>query len=164
MIFTTPETVSLVKSQRRDEFIAAMFLPDSLRELVITIYALDIELAHVHHVVKEEMMGHIRYAWWQEAVEQVAGGGADRGQPLLKAFASSGVKLDHLLPIVIAYRESYPNLPSEIEKIIEGVVLQYVSGSPKEKKWKKAAALIARHRGNYGRKYDSLLLIKLLFV
>lgn len=164
MIFTTPETISLVKTQRRDQFLAAMFLPLTLREVVIATYALDIELEHVHHVVKEEMMGHIRYAWWQEAIEQLITEKIARPQPLLQAFAQLNTPLDFLLPIVTAYREHYPNPPSQIKKIMEEAVEKYIADNSEKKKWQTAVKLINNHRSKYGYNRNNCLLIKLLFV
>ncbi len=167
MIFTTTETISLVKSQRRDQFLSAMFLPPELREVAIAIYALDIELEHVHHVVKEEMMGHIRYAWWQEAVEQLIQEKMPREQPLLQALAKVTIKLDFLMPIVTAYREHYPNPPVEIEKIVQEAVENALTSYPSHKgikKWRKATAIINKHRREYGLKHNNRLLAKLLFV
>lgn len=164
MIFTTPETISLVKIQRHDQFIAAMFLPLTLREVVIATYALDIELEHVQHVVKEEMMGHIRYTWWQEAIEQLITEGTARPQPLLQAFAKLGISLDFLLPIVTAYREHYPNPPVEIEKIVQEAVNIYITSNSQNKKWQKSTNLISSHRSKYDCKHNNWLLMKLLFV
>lgn len=173
MIFTTPETISLVRTSRRDQFLAAMFLPPALREVVINIYALDIELEHVHHVVKEEMMGHIRYAWWQEAIEQLINEGTARPQPLLQTFVKLSTPLDFLLPIVTAYREHYPNPPAQIEKIIQEAVEKLIchpalvagyGNTNKNKKWQKATNLIHNHRSKHGDKHNNWLLMKLLFV
>ncbi len=167
MDFTTIETVSLVKTSRRDQFLAAMFLPPDMRENVIAIYAFDIELEHVHHVVKEEMMGHIRYAWWQEAVEQLINEGRAREQPLLQALAKLTVPLDFLLPIIAAYRENYPNSPVGIEKIVQEAIENSMAAYPAHKgikKWRKATGVIDKHRSKYGMKYNNRLLAKLLFV
>ncbi len=164
MIFTTTETLSyytsLVKTQRRDEFLAAMFLPASMREAVIAIYALDIELEHVHHVVTEEMMGHIRYAWWHENIELLPSGVVN-DHPVLQALAKINIAPESLLSIVTAYREHFPEHPPEIDAIIKNVIDSYVSGN---KKWKKASNIISNHRRKYGEKRYNWLLIKLLFV
>jgi phytoene/squalene synthetase len=167
MIFTTPETfgyyAGLVKTQRRGWFRAAMFLPQDLREAVLAIYSLDIELEHVHHVVKEEMMGHIRYAWWQESIEALQRG-VVRDHPLLQALAKITIKLELLLPIIGAYRESFPEYPKNTDSLVEDVLKNYLGKDPGIAKWKKANAIIASHHIKYGQKYDSWLLIKLLLI
>ncbi len=187
MIFTTTETLeyytSLVKAQRRDEFLAAMFLPASMRGAVIAIYALDIELEHVHHVVKEEMMGHIRYAWWQENIEKLPSDVVGE-QPVLQALANINISQESLLAIVTAYRESFPEHPPAIGGIMQNIVKDYLDNCHTElvevslqnnektsrqargdiKKWKKASNIISNHRRKYGEKCYSWLLVKLLFV
>lgn len=187
MIFTTTETLSyyssLVKTQRRDWFLAAMFLPASMREVVIAIYALDIELAHVHHVVKEEMMGHIRYAWWQENIEGLHNGVVNE-HPVLQALANINIPQESLLSIVTAYRESFPEHPPEIENIVQNIIKDYLDSCHTElvevslqsndktsrqargdkNKWKKSTAIISNHRKKYGAKLENWLLVKLLFV
>ena len=128
MIFTTGEMLSyykdLVKAQQPDRFLAAMFLPSVIREAVIAIYALDMELEHVHHVVKEEMMGHIRYAWWQENIEKLPSGVVGE-QPVLQAVANINIPTESLLSIVTAYRENFPEYPLEIDAIVYNVVKDY---------------------------------------
>jgi|CXWL01.1.fsa_nt_gi hypothetical protein len=164
MIFTTTETLayytSLVRTGRCDEFLAAMFLPASMREAVIAIYALDIELEHIHHVVTEEMMGHIRYAWWQENIEGLHNE-IVHDHPVLQAIANINIQHESLLAIVVAYREVFPDRPPAIDAIMKNVIDSYVSGN---KKWKKASNIISNHRRKYGEKRYNWLLIKLLFV
>ena len=165
----------LVKTQQPDRFLAAMFLPPDIHAAVIAIYALDIELEHVHHVVKEEMMGHIRYAWWQENIEGLHNG-VVKEQPVLQALANINIPIESLLAIVTAYRESFPEHPPKIDAIIYNVVKDFVDSCHTERaevslqargdkdKWKKATAIISHHRQKYGAKRSSWLLIKLLFV
>lgn len=188
MSFTTTESnvdyINLVKTQRHDWFLSAMFLPVGVRNSVLAIYALDIELEHVHHMVKEEMMGHIRYAWWQERIEALRTAPVIQGHPLLQALAASDVPVESLLPIVTDYRESFPEYPSDSEQIVMNAVRNYVDNchtelvevslQNKEKtsrqargdknKWNKATAIITSHRNKYSRKYNNWLLIKLLFI
>jgi phytoene/squalene synthetase len=166
MFFTTPETLgyytSLVRNQRRDWLRAAMFLPPDLREIAIAIYSLDIELEHVHHVVKEEMMGHIRYAWWQESIEALQND-ILRDHPLLQALAKINIKPELLLPVVSAYRENFPEYPKHIDSLAENALKSYFAQNNESKKWEKANAIIASHHKKYGQGFDSWLLIKLLF-
>jgi phytoene synthase len=168
MIFTTAETLSyytsLVRTQRRDWFLAAMFLPIAVREAVIAIYSLDIELEHVHHMVKEEMIGHIRYAWWFESVEGLSGAAPVRDHPLFQAITNANISSEILLSLVTAYRESFPEMPIEIDETVQNVVKKYLDSNLQSKKWKKASSVIAKHRKKYGLRRDGWLLIKLLFI
>ncbi len=164
MIFSTPETTdyyySLVREQRRYEFLAAMFAPVALRDGLIALYALDIELAHIHHLVKEEMMGHIRYAWWQEAVEDLPANASK--QPVLQALSAAGFAAESLLPIVVAYRESFPETPENRGELLQNAASEYLHSAGK--KWQKATNKITRHRAKHGRKLYSWLLVKLFFI
>jgi hypothetical protein len=168
MIFSTPETlsyyISLVREQRRDQFLASLFLPPEAREALIAFYALDIELEHVHHVVTEEMIGHIRYAWWREAVEGLAT--APRDQPVLQALAQIDVPAGLLLALVDAYSENFPELPAEASEFTHDIASSYIKSKfpEAEKRWEKAGRVIASHAAKYGKKYYSWLIIKLLFV
>lgn len=170
MVFTTTENnvdyINSVKIQRRDWFLAAMFLPVAVRDTVLSIYALDIELEHVHHVVKEEMIGHIRYAWWQERIEELHSVPPVQGHPLLQALAASYVPVESLLPIVTAYRESFPEHPQNSEEIVMNTIKDYIRVMPAEAgiQFNKATAIITTHRKKYDRKYNNWLLIKLLFI
>lgn len=168
MIFTTTETflyyTSLVRNQRRDWFLGAMFLSPSVREAVIAIYALDIELEHVHHVVKEEMMGHIRYAWWFEKLEALSDTMVVQEHPLLQAIASSNIPKELLISIVSAYRDNFPELPPAISETVQSVVEKHLINISQSRKWKKASAIIAKHRKKHGSQRSNLLLLKLLFV
>lgn len=172
MIFATPEEFlyyrDLVKTQRRDYFLAAMFLPEDIFAAAIAIYAFDIELEHVRHVAKEEMMGHIRYSWWYEEVEKLACGKAAYTQPVLQALTKVIEKKllspELLLSIVAAYRENYPELPANIKTVLCDALNKCAGGSRKIKKWEKATKIIEAHRSKYGNKRENRLLIKLLFV
>lgn len=170
MSFTTTENsenyINSVKIQRRDWFLAAMFLPLSVREAVLAIYALDVEMEHVHHVVKEEMIGHIRYAWWQEKIEALRSAEPTEGHPLLQALAASDIAVELLLPIVTAYRESFPEYPESSDEIVMDAVRNYILVMPAQAgiQFNKATAIIANHRKKYGKKLGNWLLVKLLFV
>lgn len=172
MIFTTPETANyyreLVQTQRKDWFLPLLFLPADVQERVIAWYALEVELAHVHHAVKEEMLGHIRYAWWQEAVEGLAAGQV-REQPVLQALHRAGVAAEQLLPLVELYQQAFPEQPQVqvvaalVQQTAQAWVAQYAT-QKQQRRWQKATQIIAEHRIHFARRCESWLLMKLLFV
>jgi len=176
MIFATPETAfyytDLVRKQRHDWFLALVFLPKAQRDALIALYALDIELAHVHHIVKEEMMGHIRYAWWQEGVEELVAGKKPREHPVLQAVANINIAPEFLLNIIGAYRENFPKLPEGEREIMQSAAKSCIcypifitgSGARNTKKWEKATRIIEIHREKHGANKNSWLIFKLLFV
>lgn len=112
------------------------------------LFALNCELIHVHHSVSEEMLGHIRYAWWAETVAAF-----DKKHPVIEALAASGIPQDKLLALVNTYREAYPEMPANVEPLLDDAI----SLSDKTR-WNKAANIIKTHTG--GR---LTLLAKLLF-
>jgi phytoene synthase len=59
---------SLVREQDRDRYIASLFAPAERRPHLHALYAFDIEIARVGHVVREALAGEIRLQWWREAL------------------------------------------------------------------------------------------------
>ena len=110
-------------------------------------YALMAELAHIHDHVSEEMIGHIRYAWWQESMDALAEG-KPRGHPVLQALAESGIDNAMLIKLVEAYREAWPNLPEKPAELPMNNL-----------RWIRAGEIIKHHTGA-----KWWLLMKLLLV
>jgi phytoene/squalene synthetase len=168
MIFATPETAfyytDLVRKQRRDWFLPAMFLPEEQKNALIALYALDIELAHVHHIVKEEMMGHIRYAWWHEGMEEVVEGKKPREHPVLQAVANIKIAPEFLLNIIGLYREKFPELPENVREIVQKAARELLANNSASKKWQNATRIIETHRAKHGANKNNFLIFKLLFV
>src|SRR5579864_8087467 len=92
----------------RDRFLLSLFVPTVRRETLLALYALNVELARVHAAISEEMIGHIRYAWWQEALEALYAGGRISGHPVLEALAPAihggHIPSEALMPLVESYR------------------------------------------------------------
>lgn len=115
------------------------------------LFALNCELRHVHHAVSEEMIGHIRYAWWAESVETLA-----REHPVLQALKWANYPTENLLTLVNHYREAYPEQPQHTDVVLNSIL----SLPAKDKaRFDKAGQVITNHQG--GR---LTLLVKLLFV
>ncbi|NBX04347.1 MAG: hypothetical protein EBR02_09895 [Alphaproteobacteria bacterium] len=157
-----------LRGHNRDRFLQAMFVPPPAREVVIAIYALEMELAHVHGMVKEEMIGHIRYAWWGEAIEGLFDGQPARGHPVLEALRpyiiDAKIPKADLLALVAAYREAFPQLPQNGAQLADGVVEKTLEAlSPKSiKRWARAGKIIAKHRTRHPRGKNGWLAVKLL--
>lgn len=140
---------NLIKNHDDATYLQLAFLPEERQQPAIAYYALNAELKHIHHHVSEEMIGHIRFAWWQEQVEAITQD-VVRGHPVLQEIAASGVAIDSCAALVEAYREAYPAMLNNPP----------VLDIPEEyRRWHKAGRVIAEHRG--GRKS---LIFKLLFV
>ena len=140
---------NLIKTHDYARYLQCAFLPEIMRDAAYGYYALDAELAHVHHVVSEEMIGHIRYAWWQESIEGL-NTPAQRQHPVLLTLAGSGIEQE-ALALVISYREVYPELP-EVARALEF----------DNEKWRRAGQVIAAHGQRYGNGAKLWLIIKLL--
>jgi phytoene synthase len=68
---------ALVREADHDRFIASLFAPAERRPHLHALYAFDLELLRVGHVVREALAGEIRLQWWRDALagrvpEQVA--------------------------------------------------------------------------------------------
>jgi phytoene synthase len=75
-----------VRAADPDRWLATRFAPADARADLVTLYALNDELARVGEHVTNPLMGEIRLAWWREGLESMAGGGAPRAHPVMTAL------------------------------------------------------------------------------
>lgn len=54
------------------------------------IFAFQVELRRIPHLVSEPPPGEIRLQWWRDALDEVVAGGKVRSHPVVQALASSG--------------------------------------------------------------------------
>jgi phytoene synthase len=77
-----------LKRSDPDRWLAARFIADpQARADVLALYGLDHVTARIPAQVSEPMMGHIRLAWWREAIEELAAGQPPRAHPVVEALA-----------------------------------------------------------------------------
>jgi len=59
--------------QREDEdrWLSSRYAGDGVRQKLIALYALNLELAKVHTIVSEPGLGAIRFQWWRDAVGEI---------------------------------------------------------------------------------------------
>lgn len=138
----------MVRQTNRDFFLQSLFLKPAQREKALAIGALDAELRHVHASVSEEMLGHIRYAWWKESVEAIYTGQA-RAHPVIASLVSikNEISQEALLKLVLLYQESYPGRPENVLPCIEELVL--LLAAEQFPAWQKAGRVIKNHRQKY---------------
>lgn len=152
----------------RDRFFLSMFVPEPHREALTALYALHVEMEHIHEHVREEMIGHIRYAWWQEKIDALYEGSLTHGHPVLESLeplAKSGALPRADIALLIEhFRGHYPQLPPDSDKMLDDMALALIRKihPPSEKPWQKAHTIIANHRRRYGRSYTSWMLLRLL--
>jgi 15-cis-phytoene synthase len=76
----------LVRSEDKDRWLTALFVPEERRPLVHGLYAFNVELARIRELVREPMLGEIRLQWWEDAVTGIYTGDAP-DHPVLQLLA-----------------------------------------------------------------------------
>lgn len=158
----------LVKRHDRDRFMLSLFVAADAREALLALYALNVELAHVRIAVREEMIGHIRYAWWQETMEKLYAGAAPHGHPTLSALLplieAGALPQEAVMPLIESYRTHFPDPPPDADarlaELSQGL-LQVLSPAS-ALHWVNAQRIIARHRKRYGAGGNGWLALRLL--
>lgn len=91
-----------------DRFLAIQKAPVEKRHALYILTALSIELARIAHIASEPLVGHIRLAWWREALTELIDGKPPRGHPLLQALATIPTStLPPLIPMVEAHAADF---------------------------------------------------------
>lgn len=156
-----------LRESSRYAYLRALFIAEPVRAEVMGLLALSAELSRIPGLVSEEMIGHIRFAWWREAVEELTQGGEVRPHPVLQALAplvdKGRVAPQALENMVNAHAEAYPvnHIPEEVDEVVVNAYLerhapQAIIG------WKRAGEMIAHHRAKYGNRRYAWLVVKLL--
>lgn len=66
--------LALVRAADKDRFLASLFAPDDRRPALLALYAFNIEIARVRHLVSEPQIGEIRYQWWRDTIAGISAG------------------------------------------------------------------------------------------
>ena len=78
----TDDLDAQVKGADPDRWMATRFIADAqARADVVALYAFNHALARIAEQVTEPMMGHIRLAWWREAIDELFAGKEARAHP-----------------------------------------------------------------------------------
>lgn len=91
---------ALARRHDRDRYLASLLLPAPYREHAFTLIAFNAELARIPSLVSDEMIGHIRFAWWREALQELADGKPSRGHPVLQALGTTIQAESQLMPML----------------------------------------------------------------
>lgn len=160
----------------RDHFLQCLFIPEEKREMFYVIGALNAELIQIHEKVSEEMIGHIRYAWWYEKIEAMYNGQTTQGHPVLESLAplieDQLVAQPQLLALVETYRMHYPEFPHDLSLRLDNLYAQLIAKTCPDAsaQWEKAGRIIKQHRKHYPtNRYGSgfmhlFLIVKLLLM
>jgi phytoene synthase len=110
---------ALVREADKDRFLATLFAPARYRPALFALYAFDIEIGRVRHLVKEPLAGAIRLQWWHDVVTgQAHAGGSPVPTALIEAMRAFGLPENHLVETIDARREA---LHPESSKAIEDI-------------------------------------------
>lgn len=156
-----------VRDGNHDRFLESLFVPAEPREALFALYAFETELAHVHHMVTEELNAHIRYAWWQESLDGIHGGQIPRAHPTVQALAplmqQGLIGYDTLSAMVASYREVFPDMPKDV-KLADNAARELIRKicPQAEEGWSRAQAIIVKHRNRHGHRWNMLLHLKLM--
>jgi phytoene synthase len=101
MVAADDALVALVRRVDPDRYFTALFAPAPHRATLLTLYALNHELARACEVTREPGLALIRLQWWREVIE-----GADRphevATPLRAALAAGALSAPYLLAMIEA--------------------------------------------------------------
>jgi phytoene synthase len=77
-------TAALVRRHDPDRFLTALFAPSTKRDVLLTLYAFNHELARAREVVSDPPLAFIRLQWWREVLD-----GAHRRHHLAEALRAA---------------------------------------------------------------------------
>src|SRR5215472_8767905 len=105
--------VAQVRRYDPDRFLTALFAPPQKRDMLLTLYAFNHELARAREAVSEPPLALIRLHWWREVVEGAASRHAVA--ELLHAAVDTGAlaRSDLLAVIDAREAEAAPGFPAE---------------------------------------------------
>ena len=83
---TETELAKQLRAQDYERFLCIQLAPRVLRVQLYAVTAFHAELARIAELVREPLLGHIRLAWWREAVEEMMAGRPPRHHPVLQAL------------------------------------------------------------------------------
>lgn len=160
-------TAAHVRVQNRDRFLQALFVPESAREGLLTLYALETELASIRKNVREEMIAYIRYAWWSENLAALYEGNIRQGHPILEALAPlcTHIPKEKLLAMIDPHRASWPEVAIEGKAVTDEAAqaLVHAIAPDAEKRLKRAGEIIEKHREKHAKGAYARLVLRLLF-
>ena len=103
-----------------DRFAATMAAPVPARPVLFPLYAFNMEIARAPWVTNEPLIAQMRLQWWQDALEEIAGGGPVRrhevATPLAGVLDAEGARI--LLACVQArHRDAARERPKSAEDL-----------------------------------------------
>ncbi|MEO0982930.1 MAG: squalene/phytoene synthase family protein [Pseudomonadota bacterium] len=96
-----------LKRVDEDRWLSSRYAPAPQRRALIALYAFVYELARVRIAVSEPALGAIRFQWWREALEEIAGGAPVRKHDVALAIAEAGLPAGRLTGLIDAYEGAF---------------------------------------------------------
>jgi len=87
-----------VRRYDRDRFLFTLFAPSEIRQDIYTILAFNSEISRIRYMVSDPLVGKLRLAWWQDAVETIYENG--------KYSGPHHYILDHLSKVIVEHEIS----------------------------------------------------------
>lgn len=88
----------IVRTSDYDRYLTVLYAREEDRPHLFALYALNVELARIPTIVSEPMLGEIRFAWWREAIEDIAQGRV-RQHPVIEALSETLTQKDLPQPL-----------------------------------------------------------------
>ncbi len=76
-----------VRTYDYDRYLCSLFLPAEARRAAWVLFAWNHEIASIGEIASEETIGHIRLAWWREALDEIYAGKTVRRHIVAQALA-----------------------------------------------------------------------------
>lgn len=153
---------NLAQKGTPDLFLASLFVPPDARRDLHVLYAFAAEIAAVKSAVTEELLAHIRYAWWEESL-----GKSQRTHPVLESLApmlaAGHMPVDTMTGLIDLHRSHFPEAPpydAMLYQLSENLL--EVAHPATLKGFKKGAEVIQKHRQAHGSGRNGWLYLKLL--
>lgn len=94
------DIIAQVRDGDYDRFLAIQLAPAPARAGLYAVTAFHIELARIAEIVSEALIGHIRLAWWREALEEIEAGKPPRNHPVVLALAALHPAHPQIFPLL----------------------------------------------------------------
>lgn len=157
----------LARRWHADLFLSSLFVPAETRHDLHAVYAFSAEIAGIRQAVSEELLAHIRYAWWEESLALFSEGHSPRAHPVLESLAplagAGRIATDALGGIITLHRSHYPEAPQTADAPLYALSETLLSADPEGLGgFRRATKVIQKHRQAYGRGKNGWLHLKLL--
>lgn len=101
-----PELARMVRAGDYDRFLAIQLAPAEHRASLYALAAFGLELARTAEAVTDVLIGHIRLAWWREAIQEIEAGNKPRAHPVVEGLAPVLVRCPVVIPLLIEMVEA----------------------------------------------------------